>query len=486
MCMNSEGKRLMLFAVLCILNLSFFPQANAQDNYVPGELIVRFADKEPITIKQAQNRLDEGTIRVVESLFPSLNIFLLKTQDKLSVPQAIQKLSATTAVLYSLPNHILESRNVRIPNDSQFSKQWSLKNNVTANADIHATEAWELGTGGKDPGGNDIVVAVVDPGVDITHPELSPNIWTNTDEIPDNKIDDDGDGYIDDVRGWNAKSNSGNVYNAKNNHGTFISGIIGASGNNGKGITGVNWDVKIMPVFNSNNVTSVVIKAYNYVTTQKRLWLESNGKKGANIVSTNSSFGGSGDCRSDSRYKVWNDLYDEMGKVGILSAVATANDNVDVDTAGDIPSSCPSDFVISVTSTTKDDHRKQAGYGATTIDLGAPGEDIYSTFADNQYAIESGTSFSTPLVAGSVALLHNVSSQDFYNLYINDPPKAALILKKMILDGTDTLADLQGKTVSGGRLNLFNSAKLISSFRNILEFNLTDKILFNTSWLQSN
>jgi subtilisin family serine protease len=164
----------------------------------------------------------------------------------------------------------------------------------------------------------------------------------------------------------------------------------------------------------SSGDTAIVLRGYNYVLEQKKAWLSSNGKKGANIVSTNSSFGVDAAKCSDAQYKVWNDIYEAMGQVGILSAAATANQAWDIDATGDVPTSCESNYIISVTNTTKEDKiYRQAGWGKTHVDLGAPGTDVYSTVPGNQGRNLTGTSMATPHVAGAVAFLHSVASPAF-------------------------------------------------------------------------
>lgn len=403
-------------------------------------------------LNQKSLRLAGFTVK--EALVPSLGIYLISDSNKSVTASlaAAEKLGAESV----MENSKMQLRSRATPNDAAWSQQWGPQK-------IGATAAWDIGTGGQNTNGEDIVVAVVDNGTDIAHEDLKANIWVNAGEVAGDGKDNDGNGYVDDVNGWNAYNS--NAVIPAGMHGTHVSGIVGAEGNNGKHVAGLNWDVKIMPVAASSGDTAIVLRGYNYVLEQKKAWLSSGGKKGANIVSTNSSFGVDAAKCSDAQYKVWNDIYEAMGQVGILSAAATANQAWDIDATGDVPTSCESNYIISVTNTTKEDKiYRQAGWGKTHVDLGAPGTDVYSTVPGNQARNLTGTSMATPHVAGAVAFLHSVASSAFTALAKAQPARAAAELKKIMLSTVDPLADLQGKTVSGGRLNLQKAAEQISRY----------------------
>ncbi len=431
----------------------------AEIPFIEGQVIVRFAPQ--ASAKSVLNRLDRNLFAdTSEVLVPDLNLHLLKLKPGVGVKQALARLKSTRQVLYSQADHQLSLRE-KSPNDPQFAQQWHLKS--ASGADIRATQAWELGTGGQDADHNDIVIAIVDGGMDITHKDLAPNLWTNPGEVGGNGVDDDGDGYIDDVHGWNAFTNTGTIPTA--DHGTHVAGIAGAKGDNATGVTGINWNVKLMPIAASSGTTSVVMKGYNYALTLKKLWLSSNGQKGANVVVTNSSFGVDfAKCESGD-FPVWNDMYNSLGQAGILSAAATANNNVDVDVQGDVPTGCSSPYMISVTNTTSANIKYlSSGYGKTTIDLGAPGTDVLSTIPGNTTGKKTGTSMSTPNVAGSVAFMHSVASAAFRAKMKENPADGALALKQILLSTVDTIPSLANVTVSGGRLNLAKASQTISTY----------------------
>jgi hypothetical protein len=299
-------------------------------------------------------------------------------------------------------------------------------------------------------------VAIIDGGSDINHEDL--DIWTNYDEIPDNDIDDDNNGYVDDVHGWNAYDHNGNI--PLHQHGTHVAGIAGARGNNTIGVCGVNWHVKILPVAGSSTSEAPVVEALSYVYVVRETYDMTNGAQGAFVVADNCSFGVDEGQPED--FPIWEALYDSLGQLGVLSVAATANRNWNIDTIGDVPTAFETPYMISVTNTTnKDEKATNAGYGATTIDLGAPGTTIFSTLIGNNYNYKNGTSMATPHVTGAVALLMAAADTGFISAYKNNPGESVLQIKDHILDGVDTLDDLIGKTVSGGRLNLFNSINLL-------------------------
>jgi subtilisin family serine protease len=390
-----------------------------------------------------------------------MNIWLVEyNYEGVNQERFLNEVKFHPAVNQAQLNHHIYYRST-VPNDPQFNQQWQYVNtgqgSGTAGADIDADLAWDITTGGISAFGDTIVVCVVDDGLSGTHPDFAGNKWFNYAEIPNNNIDDDGNGYEDDYRGWNADNNTDDITGGQfgGGHGTSVAGIVGAKGNNGVGVTGVNWDVKLMIVVGGGNEAQAV-EAYTYPLVMRKRYNQTGGAEGAFVVATNSSWGIDGGQPSQS--PLWCAMYDTLGAYGILSAGATINGNQNVDVFGDLPTACPSDWLISVTNTNNDDVKvTQAGYGLTTIDLGAPGDGTHTPEYPNGYGGFGGTSGATPHVAGTIGLLYSVQCASFMALAYADPAEAALQIKQYILDGVDANASLNNITVTGGRLNIFNA-----------------------------
>ncbi len=388
----------------------------------------------------------------VEQLALSWNIWLFETEAGHEQEVLLQVRKMKNVIAAQL-NHYAAPRSVT-PNDPYFFQQWNLLNtgqgNGTPGADIKATKAWNLTTGGKSAQGDTIVIAVIDDGFDLIHSDMQ--FKKNHQEIPGNGIDDDGNGYIDDYDGWNAFNNTGNITSAF--HGMHVAGIAGAKGNNNSGVAGVNWNVHILPVVIKNYTDAEVTRAYAYVFEQRKIYNLSNGAAGALIVATNSSFGVNFANPAD--YPLWCGMYDSLGNIGILNAIAPPNTFADIDVRGDVPTACASDFIIAVSNSNINDILVSA-FGVTTVDLTAPGSAIYSTYPGNTYGARTGTSMASPHVAGVVSLLLAAACDSFMTAYKNNPAQVALEVKNFILNGVDKIPSHANKTVSGGRLNAFRS-----------------------------
>ena len=242
-------------------------------------------------------------------------------------------------------------------------------------------------------------------------------------------------------------------------HGTEVAGMIGAVGNNGVLVAGANWNVKMMPVKYASTLESDVVAAYTYPLVMRRLYNQSGGTKGAFVVATNASWGVDGGQPANA--PIWCALYDTLGTAGILNCGATANNNVNIDVVGDLPTACPSEFLIAVTATNSVDQRTFSGYGATSIDVGAPGASVFTTTIGGGTGSTSGTSFASPLTAGVLALMYSVPCPSLAAIAHNDPEEAARRVRNALFAGVDQVGNLPGNTVTGGRINAFNSVQLL-------------------------
>lgn len=444
-------------SILYFLSAFWFLNLKAQDQAdVPNQLIVQLRE----------NKKDFPEYIIVKDLLSrSMRIYLLEKRQGNFSEKEISELKKLPFVEHIQYNHKVQSRNI-VPVDSFFYQQWGLlntgQNGGTPGADISATLAWEINHSNVTTEGDSIVIAIVDDPMFLEHEDI--HFFTNYDElngIPG--VDDDGNGYIDDVHGWNAIANTPAQSTLSIQHGTHVAGIAGAIGNNSIGTSGVSWGTKILPVYGSSDDEAVVIRAYDYVMEMRKLYNQTSGTKGAFVVVANSSFGV--DNGHPDNFPIWCALYDSLGKLGILSTTATANQNWNIDQVYDIPTACPSDYMISVTNTTRTDTKaNSAGYGAVSIDLGAPGSSIYSTTPNNNYGVSTGTSMASPHVAGAVASMFTTACPSLLNSYLTYPDSFALLFKKYLLDGVDHIASLQGKVSSNGRLNLYKALLNVQSY----------------------
>ena len=348
------------------------------------------------------------------------------------------------------PNRVLQAS--LVPNDANFDVTWQLENtgqNVpgsgpgTPGADIGAIEAWNQTVGSKNQ-----IVAVIDTGVDLQHPDLAANIWINPGEIAGNGIDDDGNGFIDDVSGWDF----GELDNDPDDvagHGTAVAGTIGAVGNNGIGTVGVAWNVSILPMkiatAGGGLALDAIINAHDYLTMMRGL--------GVNIVASNNSYGSfQPDFFDDDGFDAERDAIEAFiasGATFVASAGNDANNNDFVFT--NFPASYDVPGIIAVAASDNNDGLAAfSNFGLTEVDLAAPGDQTYTTQNGGGYTFISGTSFSAPITAGAVALLKTVR-----------PQASAVEIRQALIDGVDVLPAFQGKTVSGGRLNLQKSLAAI-------------------------
>jgi PKD repeat protein len=417
---------------------------------IPNQVIVRMHDdRDPYIVERSVP--NQYGLKVNRVLSKHSDIWLFEFDDSVvSADEILSFVRKVDAVWLAQKNHKVELR--AAPNDTQYGSQWQHDN-------IDSELAWDITTGGTTANGDDIVVALIESADLIGHEDLQGNHWVNTAEIPGNGIDDDANGYVDDYNGWNVSTNNDNI--GTGGHGTSCAGMIGAQGNNNQGVAGANWDVKIMDIAGYGNpfTDANIVEAYTYALNARLLWNQTNGAQGAFVVATSASWGVDGGDPND--HTIWCSFYDDLGQAGILNAGATTNQNQDVDTFGDVPTGCASDYMIGVTATDQSDIIDFAGYGDQTINVAAPGSNIFTTQPDDGYGGTSGTSFACPLTAGVIGLMYSIPCPNFMALVQNDPQGTADIVRQALYDGVDQSAHLQARTISGGRINSKNSIDLL-------------------------
>jgi hypothetical protein len=402
---------------------------------------------------------------IKETLSENMHIYLLESKVKFS-DQDVLSLKKQEGIHRVQYNHRIQSRSV-VPNDPFFLQLWNLENDGSsggiAGADIQALDAWMVQSNIATANGDTIVIAIIEDPMDVFHEDI--NYFVNRNEIDSNGIDDDGNGYIDDFRGWNAYDNNGNPHSTFVSHGIHVTGIAAAKRDNALGVAGVASGFKVMPIAGSSEDEATVVKAYDYVINMRRLYDATSGVKGAFIVATNASFGVGNFGAQPVNYPIWCAIYDTLGKIGILSAVSPPNANVNVDVVGDVPSACPSDFMVSVTATTRSDAKSNgAAFGNVTIDMGAPGSAIYSTYPNNTYGFLSGTSMAAPHVTGALGAMFAVACPDLLNNYTQFPDSFALLFKKYLLNGAERTNAMNNRTFTNGRLNLYRTFLKVQSY----------------------
>lgn len=459
------GSSLLLVLVIIAWQGTGFAQ---KPTHVPGEILVSFhagANPESV-LRRLESQTPLSGWVLDKKVSGLLNVWSFSNPENIFEVQALNWFRRQPEVQMAQFNHELSLREQAVqapqqihlgpslwPNDPFVDQQWQYKNTITPGADLSAAEAWGISTGGVTPAGDSIVLAVIDGGIDQNHADWADNLWRNRLEIPNDNIDNDGNGFVDDYRGWNFYDNNDDIGGATSIHGTPVGGIVAAKGNNALGIAGTNWNAKLMFIA-GKGLESVILQSYDYVYAARKRYNDTHGAKGAFVVAVNCSWGVNYGQPSDA--PLWCAALDSLGTVGILTVGATANIPVDVDVAGDLPTTCPSDYLISVTSVTKTDAKaSNAAWGAQAIDLGAPGQDIYTLVSGNKYAFQSGTSFAAPHVSGALGLLYAAPCPNLVALAKTEPASAALWAKTILLNSAVPIPALKDITHTGSRLNLF-------------------------------
>ena len=404
---------------------------------VPGEILVGF--RGPVSTA-AQNDALAGVGANRKRRFAGIHGALVSVAPRRTA-QAIRSLERDGRVAYAEPNFLLRAD---VPNDPFINQLWGLDNfgqtvNWTAgspDADIDAREAWSVSTGSPN-----VVVAVIDTGVDLSHPDLAANIWVNAGEdcagCRTNGLDDDGNGYVDDWRGWDFANGDNNPTDDQG-HGTHVSGTIAAVGNNGLGVAGVTWSTRIMPLkflgADGSGTTADAISAILYANA-----------KGVPIL--NNSWGGGEFSQA------LLDAIEQTDASGGLFVAAAGNDFTNTDIDPFYPSAYEAPNVVAVGATDAFDRKAWfSNYGARSVDLGAPGTNIYSTWLSGTYRFADGTSMAAPHVSGAAALAKAVF-----------PDASGVGLKTLLLRSVDPITALAGTSRTGGRLNVERAVRCLGS-----------------------
>lgn len=451
-----------LFLLLSLLYTVITTLTAQALDHIQGQILIRVAAEKDVhsIISRIAPLRKANSLRQLNALSPQNQIYKLEFDFvKYHEGELLEKIRKHPKTIAAQFNHIISTRQ-NTPNDPQFHSQWQWLNNgingKIKNLDTKAFLAWNSTTGGHTKKGKEIVVAIIDDGTEPTHPDLINNTWVNKNEIPGNKIDDDQNGYTDDYNGWSILSSNDSVDQGE--HGVSVNGLIGASGNNTLGVTGINWNVKMMNLkydVRQGIQESDVIAGYLYILNQRKLYNATQGQSGSFVVATNASWGIDNGKPSDA--PLWCGIYDSLGNAGILNVGAADNrTGINVDSVGDLPSLCPSDYFIAVTSIASDGKRTGA-YGPINIDLAAPGDQVFTTRPNGGYGFDSGTSFAAPIVAGAIGLLYSNSCEQIDGLIFSNPGLAALLVRSALLSSTDSLSTLKGIVNTGGTLNILRA-----------------------------
>jgi subtilisin family serine protease len=406
------------------------------------ELLVQFrTGTSTLTKAQVLGKFDATTLETVVAEVARMDkkgdLDLVKLPPGVALEGAMEGLKLDPNVEFAEPNWIYQ--HMATSNDTYYTNgsMWGMYGDQTSPANQYGCQAGEAWANGN-TGSASVYVGIIDEGVMWNHTDLNGQVWRNTLD-PQDGIDNDGNGYKDDIRGWDFNSNDNTVYDGPtDDHGTHVSGTIGAKGGNGTGVVGVCWNVRLIPakfLGPSGGTTSNAIKACDYITNLKI-------NQGLNVVATNNSWGGGGYSQG---------LYDAIERANvqnILFCAAAGNASSNNDTNPSYPASYSNTNIIAVAAITSTGGLASfSNYGASTVDIGAPGSNVISTVPSSSggssYAYYSGTSMATPHVTGACALYA-----------ASHPGSTAAQIKNAILSSAVATSSLSGKCVTGGRLNV--------------------------------
>jgi len=420
--------------------------ASSAPQFVPGEVLVKFRPGTAAADKaSARGRASAVAAELVTTPLMRQqgvgDLELMRLPPGMSVARAMDRLETHFAVEYAEPNWVYYHD--ATSNDTYYTNGslWGMYGAASSPANQFGSGAAVAWAANKTNCGS-VYVGIIDEGYMYTHPDLAANVGTNPGELAGNGRDDDGNGLVDDVYGWDFDGNNNSVFDgSSDDHGTHVAGTIGGVGGNGTGVAGVCWSVKLMNakfLGKRGGTTANAIKAVDYFTDLKT-------RNGVNLVATSNSWGGGGFSQA---------LQDAIGRAnsaGILFIAAAGNSSLNCETSSCYPAEYPNDNVIAVASITSTGAISSfSNYGATTIDIGAPGSGIWSTLPVSSkgivvpgYGSYSGTSMATPHVSGAAALYKALN-----------PSSTASQIKSAILYSATPTSSLSGKTVTNGRLNV--------------------------------
>lgn len=431
------------------LSVSDSEQARASNEalHVPNEVLVKFragasAASKAAVMARISGKVKESILtKTMERFGDTEGLVLVHTP--MAALEAISRVKDAAEIEYAEPNYIYN--HTATSNDPYYTNGslWGMYGDATSPANQYGSQAGEAWAAGR-TGASTVVIGIIDEGVMHSHADLWANIWKNSGETAGNGIDDDKNGYIDDIYGWDFDGNNNTTYDGtQDDHGTHVAGTIGGVGGNGTGVTGVVWNVKMVTakfLGRNGGTTANAIKAVDYITDLKVRYK-------LNLPATNNSWGGGG--FSQGLY----DAIDRANTQNILFIAAAGNggrDGVgdDNDKIPHYPSSYANANIIAVASITNTGAKSGfSNFGATSVDLGAPGSAIYSTLPGKSntstYGSYSGTSMATPHVAGGAALYA-----------ASNPGASAATVKSALMNRAVATSSLSGKCVSGGRLNV--------------------------------
>lgn len=413
--------------------------------FMPNEFLVRFKTGSSESARQVALGRVKGTVaekiltHAMKHIGDNEGIYLVKTP--MAAFEAIGKMKNGPEIEYAEPNYIYTTD--AFTDDTYYANGslWGMYGDATSPANQFGSQAGEAWAEGK-TGSSDIYVGIIDEGYMYTHEDLAANAGVNPGEVAGNGVDDDGNGYTDDVNGWDFDGRNNSVFDGTaDDHGTHVAGTIGAVGNNSKGVAGVCWNVKLLNakfLGKRGGTTANAVKAVDYFTDLKT-------RHGMKLVATNNSWGGGGFSQA------LQDAIERANKAGILFIAAAGNSSVNIDASPNYPAAYPNENIISVASITSLGGLSSfSNYGATQVDLGAPGSGIYSCVPkgvkgkiNSGYESYGGTSMATPHVTGAVALYASIHTS-----------ATAAEIKSAVLGSTVPTLSLSGKCSTGGRLNV--------------------------------